>query len=519
MPDFRRRALLTLPLLCGAAWAQNSQYISGAFGSPETFATHTQLVSYGFAYGPSDGTFGAIPAGGNTYTFYGTAGSNATCAGSPNNNGVYSFTGTLDQVTGSVCKRMFGPGSGPAGWVFDQNYAGGGQIVPFSSGANSGWLVVFHGEYQWKNPDTASGACTISGAGQVPCFYSSLGLAVSMDNGKSFQVAGQILQPSQPLSAFEGGGTNMAVGYGSLIVADANGKHLDNPPADPRAAYFYLFYSDLLPGLPGACAANVCIGVARAPYASVVAAALSGDPHQVATLFQKYNGATPNPWAQPATSDTPDLSGTAGSYAPLWTNDGGASPEVIYDSSYDVYLAVYLTGQGLRVRASSDLIHWTGPIGASFAESGRSLYYPTFIGDTGDPTIGGPVPRIYFSSFANGSFPNYGMSIFESVPLNLSLTTGSPFVYVGRASSASGGNGSVNVTVPAGFSWTATTTASWITFSGPASGVGSGTLSYQVAPNSGGIAPPRSLLRATLLRSSRKGRRLRDWQRSARWGR
>ena len=60
----------------------------------------------------------------------------------------------------------------------------------------------------------------------VPCFYSSIGLAVSTNDGGTFRVAGQIVQPSEPLSVFEGGGNNMAVGYGSLLVADANGKHL-----------------------------------------------------------------------------------------------------------------------------------------------------------------------------------------------------------------------------------------------------------------------------------------------------
>jgi hypothetical protein len=57
--------------------------IHGAFGTPVTFATHAELASYGFSFGPSDGEFGAIPAGGNSYRFYGTSGSTSTCAGSP----------------------------------------------------------------------------------------------------------------------------------------------------------------------------------------------------------------------------------------------------------------------------------------------------------------------------------------------------------------------------------------------------------------------------------------------------
>jgi hypothetical protein len=243
--------------------------------------------------------------------------------------------------------------------------------------------------------------------------------AVSIDDGKTFQIVGQIFQPSQPLSVFTGGGTNMPVGYGSLVVADANGKHIDNPPPNPGNAYFYLFFTDLLPGLPGACAKGACIGIARALYSDVVAAALSGDPHKVATVFHKYDGAAPDPWTQPATSDTPDESGTAGRYAPLWTDEPGLQPEVLYDKAFDAYLAVYYLNGIVKVRASSDLIHWSGPIG-SYSETGHTPYYPTLIGETGDPAIGGQTPRVYFTSFPTGSFPNYSTSVFESVPLTLS---------------------------------------------------------------------------------------------------
>ncbi len=410
--------------------ASGEPVVHYTLGSPVTFATHAELAADGFSFGPSDGTFGAIPAGGNSYTFFGTAGSSSSCVGTPKVTGTFAFTGTLDRVTGSNgCRRLFGPGDGPAGWAFDQDYAGGGQVVRFSSGGNSGWLMPFHGEFHWKDAaNPPSFECTAGAATSlVPCFYSSLGLAVSTDNGKTFEVVGQILQPSQPLSVFEGGGKNMAVGYGSLLVADANGKHLDNPPADPGGAYFYLFFADLLAGSPGPCALNPCMGVARALYADVVAAALSGDPHKVATVFRKYDGASPNPWTQPATAfvegnPQPDLSGIAGKYAPLWTNEASPSPEVMYDRSFDVYLAVYVSAGGFKVRASSDLIHWSLPIGPAYSETGRTLFYPTLLGETGDPTIGGPAPRVYFSSFPTGSFPDYTTQIFESVPLMLSST-------------------------------------------------------------------------------------------------
>ena len=298
----------------------------------------------------------------------------------------------------------------------------GKQVVRFAGGGKSGWLIPFHGEIWWQNPATPDHKCNVAGGSgsKVKCFYSSLGLAVSTDDGKTFKVVGQILQPSQPMSFFTGSGSNMAVGYGSLVVADANGKHLNNPPADPNRAYFYLFYTDLAPGLPGVCATAICMGVARAPYADVVSAALSGDPHKVAKAFHKYDGTSPNPWTQPATSDTPDLSGNAGKYAPLWTDEPAAGTEVIYDSSFDVYLAVYQSREAIKVRASNDLIHWSGPIGAPIQEPGRTLYYPTIVGETGDPSIAGLAPRIYFTSFPTGAFPNFKTSVFKSVQLTLS---------------------------------------------------------------------------------------------------
>ena len=400
--------------------------ISFQAGSPVTFATHADLESYGFAWGPSDGTFGAIPASDGSYTFYGTAHSNSGCTGTPNATGTFTFVGTLDHVTGSNgCTRLFGPGDGPSGWVFDRDYAGGGQVVAFSLNGKSGWLMPFHGEFHWKNmanPPTFE--CEVGRTGsQVPCFYGGIGLALSTDGGKSFSVVGQIFQPNELLSTFEGGGVNMDVGYGSLIVADANGKHVNSPPTNPNGVYFYLFFSDRSPGLPGACSTYSCMAIARAPYADVIAAALSGDPNKVATVFQKYDGASPNPWTQPATSNTPDLSGTSGKYAPLWTDDAPGEVSVIYDSALDGYLAVYQENGSIKLRVSTDLIHWSKSIGPVYSENGRALYYPTLIGETADPNVAGESPRIFFTSFPTGAFPNYATSVFESIQLTFSNQT------------------------------------------------------------------------------------------------
>ncbi len=70
----------------------------------------------------------------------------------------------------------------------------------------------------------------------------------------------------------------------------------------------------------------------------------------------------------------------------------------------------------------------------------------------------------------------------QDIVLKISATSSSNG---GQSFSESGGNGVINLTLPAGFSWTAVSTAGWINLTGVVAGSGSGTISYQVASNSG----------------------------------
>ena len=169
------------------------------------------------------------------------------------------------------------------------------------------------------------------------------------------------------------------------------------------------------------------MGVARARYEDVIGAALSGDPARVAKVFHKYDGAAGTLGrriVEPARDRaTPDLSGTAGSFAPLWNDAGANQGSVIDDRDFDVYLAVYNFGR-TYLRASKDLIHWTPIIGVIPAPTTPAAvyYYPTLVGETGDPTVAGASPRVYFTSFPANEFPNYKVSTFEYVQLTLSGT-------------------------------------------------------------------------------------------------
>jgi len=77
-------------------------------GALSTFATHGQFASLGFEWGPPDGTMGAIVDGG-AYTFFGSAKGSSSCAGSPNIQGAYRVTGSLEALSGlppTGCKAL-----------------------------------------------------------------------------------------------------------------------------------------------------------------------------------------------------------------------------------------------------------------------------------------------------------------------------------------------------------------------------------------------------------------------------
>ncbi|HSR06562.1 MAG TPA: BACON domain-containing protein, partial [Bryobacteraceae bacterium] len=76
-------------------------------------------------------------------------------------------------------------------------------------------------------------------------------------------------------------------------------------------------------------------------------------------------------------------------------------------------------------------------------------------------------------------------SLLFSIPFGVNTLIVSPFPAGGEILSATGGSQSVNLTLPANYSWTASSSVNWITLAGASAGVGSTVLSYQVAANAG----------------------------------
>jgi hypothetical protein len=422
-------------------------YYEYSFGPASTFAKHDAFCALGLDWGLPDGSLGAIAGREGHYRFFGSAKGAATGSSTPFDfcpstspacstlgQGSFVMEGTLDALTGlypSTCSSLFGPGAaaaaGATGWTFDHDYAGGGQVVPFSAstvGAGEGYLMPYHGEFQGTG-----GTCD-----GVHCYYGGIGLAVSTDDGASFKSVGQIIQLYEPRSV-----TNIGGGYGSLVVADANG----NPnPTDLSTAYFYLLYPDTdenagtgsgKDGNPAMCT-HFCLALARAPYSAVVNAvtATPTNPAAVAALFQKYDANVSPPWHTLESPINGANTSPGGFFTPVFSDEGGAMASVIYDSTINAYLLAYMAppadgvspqtidDEQVHIRVSSNLIDWSATV-ATFQSppDSHGTYtdiYPTLIGEAGNPLVGTTNPRVYFQKFlsdpnsSSTTFPSWGES-------------------------------------------------------------------------------------------------------------
>jgi hypothetical protein len=454
----------------------NPVYYSYAFGTVSHFALHGAL---GFEAGIPDGSLGALATGGTPpYTFFGS-GHNAA-----GQEGVYTMTGSLTTLSSSssTSAPLLQPGAlasaGATGWNFDRDYAGGGQLVPVTAKYNllrflgteeqltvSNVVMPYHGEFHFGTDSN-----------NVPCYYGGIGLAVrSATADGNFTPIGQAIQiqPARPAACPTAGNTGNA--FGSMILADGSGVHLQNPPAADQVsdAYFYLFYQDVDPNggkandsNPGFCQSG-CLAVARASYSAVVAQ-VSPNPQDidtlpetaaeraiaVASLFSKYYADSGTAtWTQPGTSGTPDNSAPSGNFTPLFKDEGGIMPSVLFDSTSGQYLLAFQAASdgtqnydasGICIRTSTDLIHWSPSNAAPGASppacaapfyrtspdssgTARMDVYPTLIGDTGDPLTGGAAPVVFYQNFPvpSGTNPNafpvsgWSVSELDSIPVNV----------------------------------------------------------------------------------------------------
>jgi hypothetical protein len=134
------------------------------------------------------------------------------------------------------------------------------------------------------------------------------------------------------------------------------------------------------------------------------------------------------------------------------------------------------TGGGGSVNVSAGAgCNWTAVSNGAFIHvtGGASGTGPGAVSYTVDANLA-PTPR-------SGTITIAGLTFTVNQAGNCSFTI-SP---INRIMPSSGGIANVSVTTQPGCNWTAVSNVSWITITAGASGTGSGTVTYSVAPNSG----------------------------------
>jgi len=372
----------------------------------------TQL---GFQFGPVDGVMGGVKESPNQYRFFGSAESLNTpaCPGTRGVQGVYAFTAdmsTSPPVFTSDCAALLQP-SGPlieTGIVgsYDRNYLGGGPTMRVTHpDGRRGVLLVYHAEIQWYD----DGPCA---SGTTLCFYGTLGMALSTDDGATFQKVGLIIQSHISRATFHTApylGGNVPIGNGPFVLGDAAGNAVDPRIADPAQTYIYVFYVDNqedLGALDPCAPAKACLAVARAPLAQVIQAAFAGDGATLSGLFQKYaNGTLTEPAAPPDPNGILPTN-NAGSYTPLLK--GAFSPSAIYDTATRQVILASVTAGQIQLRVSQNLLDWSQPPVATLSEAApfAEVRYPSLIGELEDANVAGGQPWLFYSREPpNGTWP------------------------------------------------------------------------------------------------------------------
>jgi hypothetical protein len=355
-----------------------------------------QRQEFGFIFGPSDGSIGAIPN--NEGYFFFVSAMNRLKQG-----GTFRLVGTLSRLESRTSPMpSLRAGTAPDGFTFDRDYAGGGTVTPIEDDrGRHGVLLVYHAEFQ-PGP-----TCQ-----RVPWFYSDLGAAISTDGGQTFRSLGEIIQPtlSRPQWQAMQPCRNAGIGYGTLVLGDENGDPLDPAKARWNDGYYYIFYTDYGP------MGGYHTAVARARRAEVIQAAFDGNTRAFPNLFQKFNHGQ----YTPATGGDRNDAVASGFSSPL-DPEHAFGLSVLYDRETHGFLMSYVVPQGggtmLDIQASSNLLKWTGkPVATVPADGPQShLGYATLVGETGDPRVGGRAPVLYYLN-AWQWFPNWNVpqTLYES---------------------------------------------------------------------------------------------------------
>jgi hypothetical protein len=263
--------------------------------------------------------------------------------------GTIVLTGTPHDLTPLIrdARGMPVPGLSPGaagggaaasgfGRDFDRDYAAGGPVL---FDPRSGALLhMYHAEYHFVPDKPAE-------------FYSSLGLAISSDKGRSFRKLGLVIRPALPPEE----GVRTPSSSGSLVV---------------RPPYVYVYYSDISADrtCDGQPSGNLpCVAVARAKLTDV--------------LSQAAHGAA-QPWLKYHQGDFTEP-GDGGVFSPLFVTPAATWPrwpDVIFEPKSKYSFMVYAAGdRGLELRDSTDGLHWSEPTRIMTFQPDQVVNYPSIV--------------------------------------------------------------------------------------------------------------------------------------------
>ncbi len=408
-PDALPAGDVPVPPDAGMADVPMAQF---SVGPGTDVATYAQRYAMGFQAGFFDGQMGALMDG-SRWSFYGSAFSNSGCSGSPNVQGAFRLGGIPNALsdaygcTALITDDTSGPGfvsNSPVG-RFDRDYVGGGPVARITNPSTGvrGVVLLYHARFEWGP------ICNV-----LPCFYSSFGLAFSSDGGMTFTRLGEVIQPYASRPQTLSSTSTLDVGSGTLVLGDINGYPVPNPTGASQAnTYFYVFYTDRDPseGCTG-----LCLAVARARVLDVANAAFTDNTAALPTLFHKYWRGS---WTQPAVSGDVNDASNSGHFSPV-LGEPVVAPAVIYDSAINHFLMAHVFGTDIVLRTAVNLFSWSEIIpGAAIHEAGNVLVYPSLVGETGDPSIAGLSPWLFYVAAPAADF-QWTEAVFRNHLLQIS---------------------------------------------------------------------------------------------------
>jgi hypothetical protein len=342
-----------------------------SLGACQVVSTCEQRYQFGFQFGYVDGVMGAIAredatAGTQNGSLYFGSAKSASgsdqCPGTPNTQGVYALVPAVERpthISSADCSALITPvnrhgNRNPQGIAgpYDRDYLGGGPSIEIKDGDHDLILLIYHAEFQFG--PTRKGLANL--------FFGTLGMAVSKDNGSSFQKLGEIIQPHPSRRSWINNprekGKALSVGNGPFVLGDEQAHPVSPRNPDPERTYIYVYYIDQQPGV---CKNQQCLAVARARLADVLKAANDPDSAAVRSLFRKYYKGPSDiegHFNEPAVTDDPNNNIPSGRYTPVLNQ--AFSPSIMYDPvSHGALLAYQVPKEHtIALRLSSNLVEW-----------------------------------------------------------------------------------------------------------------------------------------------------------------